>query len=189
MHIMIDLETMGNRPNAPIVAIGAVFISKWAVQEKHGFYATVDLRSAVDGGGVVDPDTVMWWMRQSKTAQDALSNTQAQSNKLPDVLDRFEGWMNASATIINGSEGLQDIKGIWGNGATFDNVILRETYARLGRKFPLPFWLDKCYRTVKGAHPEVMLSRTGTHHNALDDAITQAEHLFDINEVAGGIYL
>lgn len=26
-HLMIDLETIGNKPTAPIVAIGAVFLS------------------------------------------------------------------------------------------------------------------------------------------------------------------
>jgi len=189
MHIMVDLETMGNRPNAPIVAIGAVFMSNGVVYEKHGFYATVSLRSAVSEGGVLDPETVMWWLRQSKTAQDALEDTQDVSGQIRAVLDRFESWMYHSVAHIADDDMLDGINGIWGNGAAFDNVILRETYARLDRRFPIPFWLDKCYRTVKGAYPQVGLVRTGEHHNALDDAITQANHLVDINEVAGGVFL
>lgn len=27
-HLMVDLETMGTNPNAPIVAIGAVFLTQ-----------------------------------------------------------------------------------------------------------------------------------------------------------------
>jgi inhibitor of KinA sporulation pathway (predicted exonuclease) len=33
---------------------------------------------------------------------------------------------------------------------------------------------------VKNLHPEITMNRTGTHHNALDDARNQAQHLIDI---------
>jgi inhibitor of KinA sporulation pathway (predicted exonuclease) len=42
------------------------------------------------------------------------------------------------------------------------------------------FWNERCYRTVKNQYPDVKLTRTGTYHNALDDARTQAEHLVQI---------
>ena len=74
MHIMIDLETMGTRPDAPIVAIGAVAFRPDS-QHKDGemelggiygtFYMTIDLAKSVREGAVIDPDTVMWWMQQS----------------------------------------------------------------------------------------------------------------------------
>jgi exodeoxyribonuclease VIII len=51
---------------------------------------------------------------------------------------------------------------------------------------PWPFWKDKCYRTVKGIWKDIKLDRVGTHHNALHDAESQAEHLIAINRAAGG---
>jgi exodeoxyribonuclease VIII len=48
------------------------------------------------------------------------------------------------------------------------------------------FWKDKCYRTVKGMYPDVKMERSGTHHNALDDAFYQTLHLIAINEVSNG---
>jgi hypothetical protein len=66
---------------------------------------------------------------------------------------------------------------IWGNGSTFDNVILRSAFAAAGLEYPVRFWADQCYRTKKNEFPTVPLVREGTHHKALDDAISQAKHL------------
>ena len=72
---------------------------------------------------------------------------------------------------------------MWGNGATFDNVILANAYRGAGLPVPWKFWNDKCYRTIKGFFPQIKLQRIGTHHNAQDDAESQAWHL--INMVGG----
>ena len=172
MHIMIDLETMGTRPDAPIIAIGAVAFDAEGIGRE--FYENVDLGSAVNSGAKIDANTVMWWMQQSDEARAALVGKEEQYS-ITGALVEFSKWMC-----------LDDISGVWGNGATFDNVILRESYLRAAVMCPWPFWKDKCYRTVKGAYPDVTLERTGTHHNALDDARTQAEHLVAINKVHGG---
>jgi inhibitor of KinA sporulation pathway (predicted exonuclease) len=43
---------------------------------------------------------------------------------------------------------------------------------------PWKFYNDRCYRTLKAMYPHIkMPKRTGTHHNALDDAISQVNHL------------
>ena len=173
MHIMIDLETMGTRPNAPIVSIGAVTFNGAGIGGE--FYRNVSLKTSVAGGGIIDPDTLMWWMGQGDEARAAL--TDGGSGGLTYALDDLAKWMPIG------------VKGVWGNGASFDNVILSETYIRAGMQCPWPFWKDKCYRTVKGMYPDVALERSGTHHNALDDARTQAEHLIAINTASGGIIL
>ena len=66
------------------------------------------------------------------------------------------------------------------------NIILSEAYQRIGTSAPWPFWKDRCYRTMKNMHPGVQMERAGTHHNALDDAKTQALHLMRINDEFGG---
>lgn len=173
MHIMIDLETMGTRPNAPIVSIGAVTFDADGIARE--FYRNVDLKTSVAGGGVIDPDTVMWWLRQDNPAREAL--TDEAGIAITYALDDLTKWFPTT------------VSGVWGNGASFDNVLLSESYIRAGMQQPWPFWKDKCYRTVKGMYPDVALERSGTHHNALDDARTQAEHLIAINTAAGGIIL
>lgn len=165
MHVMVDLETMGTRPNAPIVAIGAVTFDVNAVYDE--FYVNVDLESAVnDGHAVVDPKTVQWWMEQDTAARAALREDR---KKILTALYMFRDWLKPD-----------EPEGVWGNGATFDNVILSEAYRRLNLTSPWPFWADRCYRTMKNMYPQIELERVGTHHNALDDAKSQAAHLIKI---------
>lgn len=165
MHIMIDLETMGNTPDAPIVAIGACRFDRTGVSEESAFYETISLASAVDGGAKMEASTVLWWMEQDAAAQAEIIGAKSD---LSGVLCDFTHWVKKI-----------DADGVWGNGAAFDNVILAQTYRRYGQPAPWPFWLDRCYRTVKSLS-KVPIDRQGTHHNALDDAISQAKHLVEI---------
>lgn len=177
MHIMIDIETMGTRPTAPIVSIGAVAFDDKGIHKK--FYRVVNLESAVAGGGIIEPSTVMWWLTQSEEARVAL--TDDIDEPLSVVLEAFALWI----TDLPG--GPSAVRGVWGNGATFDNVLVAEAYKRLDMLAPWPFWKDRCYRTVKNMFPAVELVREGTHHHALADAETQALHLIEISKAAGGL--
>lgn len=161
--VMLDLETMGRGPDAPIIAIGAVqFDVEAGIGES--FYRTVDLRSSVDGGAVIDPDTVLWWMKQSDAARGAFRDG---GEPIGAVLDAFRDWLPARPRV-------------WGNGAGFDNVILAAAYRRSGRIVPWEFWHDRCYRTIVALHLDMRRAQAGTHHNALDDALSQAMHLVEI---------
>ena len=180
MHIMVDLETMGTRPNAPIISIGAVSFNADGIQQK--FYRNVSLHSSVRSGAVIDPSTVMWWLRQDAQARAALEDAQdgpdgGGAHSLEDSL-RDLGQLRCTYG--------DELKGVWGNGATFDNVIIQESCRRLGVPQPWEFWLDRCYRTVKSMYPNIKMERDGTHHNALHDARSQAVHLIKINKAAGG---
>jgi len=147
MHIMIDLETMGTRADAPIVSIGAVAFDAKGIDRE--FYCTVSLHSAVRSGAVIDPSTVMWWLGQDKIAQDALTDRQDDAVGLEEGLRHFMQFVCSYG---------DNLKGVWGNGATFDNVIMHESGKRCG--VPMwEFWKDKCYRTVKGLYPEVKMER------------------------------
>lgn len=173
MHIMIDLETMGTAPGSAIVAVGAVFFDAEGVHET--FYQTCTLDSAVGAGLSMDPGTIMWWMKQGDAARDEIITAM---NTMPNVLKSLADRIRIAKVV-----------GVWGNGATFDNVLTRVAMEKCDINVPWGFWQDKCYRTVKGAHPDIELVREGTAHKAIDDALSQAKHLIAINKAAGGIYL
>jgi hypothetical protein len=165
-NIMVDLETMGNRGNAAIVSIGAVRFDKDGLHEE--FYKVVDLDSSVMAGMDIDVSTISWWLAQGPEAQKIFSSSTPKTS-LKAALTDF------AAFIRTGAE-------VWGNGADFDNVILKSAYNAIGMTLPWKYWNNRCYRTMKGLYKQVSLKRTGTHHNALDDAKTQAEHLIRIFE-------
>ena len=169
IDIMLDLETMGNGPNAAIIAIGAVAFSPETQALGAEFYLHVDLESSVQAGGVMDPSTVLWWLKQSGEARAAF---EGKGESLVSSLMTFSAWVRTLGEV-------GEIK-MWGNGAAFDNVILSTAYRYTGLLQPWPFWNDRCYRTVKALHPGVKAEKVGVAHNALDDAKSQALHLMKI---------
>lgn len=168
VRVMVDLETMGTGPTAAIIAIGAVVFDDYAVSSS--YYQTVSLGSSVSVGLTMDPSTVMWWMAQSDAARGEFA-TSGQV-EITEALATFSVWLAKNV-------GDREVE-IWGNGASFDNVILRNAYETVGRAVPWMFWADRCYRTMKAMRPDIRMERTGTHHNALHDAESQAEHLIRI---------
>lgn len=174
IHVMLDLETMGRGPDAAIVAIGAVVFG--IPPDGRGyigptFYRVVDLDSAVFHGGVMDASTVLWWLDQSEEARAALRDDGAEHIDV--ALRALLAW-----TLSLGASPC-----VWGNGAAFDNVILRRAYERLDIPTPWVHWDDRCFRTVRAENRHVPAPpREGVHHNALDDAMHQARHLLAIWE-------
>lgn len=173
--VMLDLETAGQGPDSAIIAIGAVQFDPAAGIVTERCYLPVDLASSVAAGGVIDPSTVTWWMRQSDAARTELTRPAIQ---IGSALDAFAVWL---ARIGDPAK-----TEVWGNGAAFDNIILAGAYKRIGRAAPWPFWNDRCYRTVKSLFPAIKLERAGTHHNALDDAESQSLHLMQILKAMQG---
>lgn len=160
--VMLDLETMGNGSNAPIVAIGAVEFDEDSGEVGRDFYRRISLESSVALGTVMDPSTVLWWLQQADAARAELTNQQGRVS-IEAALTAFDNWIDATALV-------------WGNGADFDNVILANTYRAAGGQAPWKFYHNRCYRTLKNLMPEVPFARAGTAHNALDDAKSQAVH-------------
>lgn len=168
-NIMIDLETMGTEPNSAIIAIGAVQFDP--VKKKLGeeFYRIIDLESAVQCGGVINPSTVLWWMQQSDEARSAFARKgETMPNALIDFM-RFALDCAVKKDLI-----------VWGNGADFDNVLLASALRNAGIEQPWMFYNNRCYRTLKNLKPTIKMKRSGTHHNALDDARDQTLHLFEL---------
>lgn len=175
-HIMLDLETLGAGPSAAIIAIGAAEFNLTTGDIVSTFYQNVDLDSAVRAGGEMDPATVLWWMGQSDLARSALTK---KGLRLRDVLSAFSAWVLSRESLPELTESeVREQTCVWGNGAGFDNVILREAYLRLDARPPWDWRLDRCYRTVKALAPHIPAAPpSGVRHHALDDAINQAKHL------------
>lgn len=166
MHIMIDLETMGQRFDAPVVSIGAVYFDPETGRLGDDFYAAIDITDAFRWGRP-DGSTVKWWMQQDALARIAATEGE---EELKSALTRFSAWYTPRSPV-------------WGNGATFDISILEYAYGRLGGKQPWAFWDVRDCRTIKdiGSHLNVGTKvQKGVAHNALDDAKSQARWVSEI---------
>ena len=175
VHVMVDLETMGKKNNAPIVAIGAVVFDPATGSIGESFYKVVCLESSVNWGAVIDPSTVIWWLKQSSEARSAIVNDDA--IPLQDALLQFREFV--SDNVAGGSKKAQ----VWGNGASFDNSILRSAYDCIAEDYPWEYWNDRDVRTMVelgqaiSFDPKTTIPFEGSRHNALADAIHQARYV------------
>lgn len=175
VHVMVDLETMGKKHNAPIVAIGAVVFDPATGSIGESFYKVVCLESSVNWGAVIDPSTVIWWLKQSSEARSASVNDDA--IPLLDALLQFREFV--SDNVAGGSKKAQ----VWGNGASFDNSILRSSYDCIAEDYPWEYWNDRDVRTMVelgqaiSFDPKTTIPFEGSRHNALADAIHQARYV------------
>ncbi|EGI4570695.1 3'-5' exoribonuclease [Escherichia coli] len=168
-HLMIDLETMGKNPDAPIISIGAIFFDPQTGDVGPEFSKTIDLETA---GGVIDRDTIKWWLKQSREAQSAIMTDEI---PLDDALLQLREFIDENS----GEFFVQ----VWGNGANFDNTILRRSYERQGITCPWRYYNDRDVRTIVELGKAIDFdARTaipfeGERHNALDDARYQAKYV------------
>ncbi len=122
-NLMIDLETMGkNRINQsfPLARCSS------PRNRRHGqeFYTVVSLGSAMKQGATPDGDTILWWLKQSSEARAAICIDDTLS--ISDALSELNHFINRHAANTKYLK-------VWGNGATFDNVILRGAYDEQGK--------------------------------------------------------
>lgn len=174
-HLMVDMETMGNGPDAPIVSIGAVFFDPSTGNTGAEFYRVVSLESSMSFGMKPDASTIQWWLKQSSEARSAILVDEAMG--LREALELLADFIAENAA--NGSHTVQ----LWGNGCSFDNVILRRAYALTETPFSVPFWNDRDVRTMVelgksvGINPRYDIPFEGDMHNALSDARHQVKYV------------
>lgn len=161
--VMIDLETLSTSPDATILTIGAVKFNPFGedlnenAMEK--FYAKIDLDSCDKLNLKVDQDTIDWWSKQSKEAQEEAFS----------IEDRIDV-VDAANQLYKFCWGA---KRVWSHGAGFDIIILENVFRKIQKAFPWQYWQVRDTRTIfdlgiNANRPPVL------KHHALEDAWNQA---------------
>lgn len=169
-HLMIDLETLGTAPNAPVLAIGAVFFAPATGALGEKFYADIDVEDAMRFG-TMSGSTFKWWMQQSDAARAAA---------IKGTMFAQEAFATFRKFIYDGCSSQRHLRP-WGNGASFDISIMDYAFNRItGNPAPWNFWNVRDVRTIKelGELKSPFTGKLqGTAHNALDDAVFQAGYV------------
>jgi DNA polymerase III epsilon subunit-like protein len=172
-QIIIDLETLSTRPNACIVSIGAVaFTIKDGITEE--FIINIDAASSKKFGLHLDPDTIDWWKKQSPEAIKSWQNNPVSLDKALHMFCDFYGPTSCP---------------VWGNGSSFDITIMESALYAIGwdkrdgvvkgSHLPWKFWDIYDLRTITNLFG-VKVTKTQVNHNALHDAIAEANTLLGI---------
>lgn len=180
-HIMVDLETRGTMAGCIILSIGAVEFNPLTEELGKEFYTVISTPDSKERYLREEQGTMDWWAKQSEEARKVLAESEhPDAPALPQALAHFNQWLSSIGTTNSFR--------IYGNGADFDNPILINAYDAGGVKPFFGTWGGRCYRTLKNLDElfgdalkfhklDKERHRTGTHHNALDDAKSQALHL------------
>ena len=163
-QLMVDLETLGTTADAVIMSIGAVkFDLESGEIDDAAFYASISVDSNLELGRRVDESTLIWWFKQPAASQQVFHEPK---ETLTDALAQFSDWVGSGDYEV------------WSNGADFDIPMVAHACRQCGIEAPWKFWNSRCYRTYKNlpGAKNVTMQRKGVAHNALADAIMQAEH-------------
>lgn len=161
--IMIDMETLDITPTASILTIGAVKFDPFGDDIKEPssdkFYARIDLDSCDKLGCTVNPDTIDWWSKQSKEAQDEAFSPENRIDIETALRDLYKFCWGA--------------KRVWSHGAGFDIIICEHLFRKINKSIPWQFWQVRDTRTlfdlgIDPNRPPVL------KHHALEDAWNQA---------------
>lgn len=172
-HVSIDLETLGTRFTAAVLAIGAVQFDPSTGAIGQTFYREIDLASAIKSG-TISAQTLQWWMTHpnAKEARERLFKNKEEKVSLATALDALATWIRGLGSPC-----------VWGNGATFDISILEHAYLKgaVGLSEPWHYTNIRDMRTIVDVAryfewlPSKQVGQVGTSHNALDDATFQAK--------------
>lgn len=161
--VMLDLETLGTRPDCAIMTLGAVKFNPYNIDSDPGpgIYLKMDLEEQLIMGRTVDDGTIEWWARQ-------------------DAQVRTEAWEGGDRSSIQDlkqelNRFLVGVDEIWCQGPVFDIAILEDLYRSQKWGFPWNFWQIRDSRTLFKVVNYRLESGRDQAHNALLDCVYQAE--------------
>lgn len=160
---MVDIETLATGPEAAVISIGVAAFDDEAIVASGG----IQIASG-DWHGLIDPDTVKWWLQQSPEAQ---RNTFFGTTTAKKAAEQFAFFMKEHG----GDE-------LWANDPSFDCVILRRWWQRTtgNSRFPSHYREERSCRTIfaEARRAGIDLQAAwvgGLAHSAESDAICQAK--------------
>lgn len=166
--LMLDLETLSTSSNALILSISAVQFDFHTGEIGKEFNFRPSIQQQIVKGAAIDGNTLEWWLMDNLEAFGELRKIICKP--VDEVISELNEFIRTN-----------DIQTIWGNGCTFDNVILRNMYLRHSKVFPLNYFVDRDVRTIVDVfnieRNDIVFK--GIKHNSIDDCKHQIRYITD----------
>lgn len=160
--VMIDIETLGTKPDCVVLTLGAVKFSPYnMIEPGPGLYMRLDVDEQTARGRSVDEGTIAWWGKQKPDVRE-------------EALGEGPDRVKMETMIADLNRFLVGVKNIWAQGPLLDIVVLENIYRQCER--PVPWWYYKVRdsRTVFAMHGDPRVRGKEGLHNALEDCVSQA---------------
>lgn len=168
--VSIDIETLGTNPDSIILQIGIVGFNPETGAIGPKVNTNIDLERSLAEGFGLTADTFYWWLKQDRRAGATLQENRCHPKTVCTQLEKY---------ILTYTVGPADVR-VWGNGAAFDNAIVKNHFQKFGIEVPWQFWNDRCARTLFALNSHIPRVKPKIAHVAGYDAVAQAETIMEI---------
>jgi len=180
-HIMVDVESLGKKPNAAIVSIGAVVFDPYAFPTLGEQFEVYICPGLVESAGFgIEQETLDWWHlpEQAEAAKISLNGETSPE----EAMHLFADWLNQQGEKAN--------RIIWTKGQDFDIPKIENHFERFGIEIPYEYQNKADVRTVfrlakRNGFDVNTLLRPEPEHTALWDAVYQASAVHQANIMLG----
>lgn len=157
MHAMLDIETLGTNPDAPVLSAAVVYFDPETGETFGAAKFVFDVRQQTDRP--INFDTMKWWMSQSAEA-----SAHWREAKTYDGLEQFAAFCSKYERVT-----------WWANSPAFDEVIMSSLLRGAGVRVPWNFWTWRDVRTIKAFLFDKSKPQNNNAHDPLDDCLAQIE--------------
>lgn len=146
IDIILDLETFGISTDAPVIQIAAATfdLNTGEIDDWYAFNELLDI--AHTDSLNVNGSTLAFWFDEKRPGNiDVLTKFVNSDKGLSDndLWVKFHTWL---LDLVKSNRD-KSVK-IWGNGISFDVMMIKYNFDRLGLKFPIAFWNERDVRTL-----------------------------------------
>ena len=162
IHYMIDIETLGNGPEAMVLSIAAVKFDEEKVINTIELYP--DLTEQHSKGQKIDIDTLQWWMKSPQILQNYLEKPRKSLVCCYHQLAFF---------LFQKDESTQ----IWAKSPRFDLQILENLWKNCPVLWDYRSQGDVRMAEFKLKQKQIALTRPEQAHNSLSDCMAQVANV------------
>lgn len=145
-NLMLDLETLSTEPGGVILTIAAIEFNLETGETGREFLWKINLKDSVEAGFKIDPDTLIWWLKQNPEVfkDNVIPDGMTQPLKvvMEDIVNVFRYTLSPKICV-------------WGNSNRFDLGIL---IPYLNQVTDRPVWRfsnERDVRTLVALCPEI----------------------------------
>ena len=184
---IVDLESLSRKNTGALLSIGVILFDQEFNEVDEPFFEAIELQSCLDVGCHVEADTFYWWMQQSDGAREALFGTKALDDRDNDIYVRknLSHVLHLLTTYLH----KYNVRGIWGNGASFDLGMLQNAYHAVGKQIPWKYSFERDIRTIVAMRPSIKKTIVEHSdilaHHPVDDCRLELEYLSAIFDEIG----
>lgn len=171
--VMLDIETMGFRPECVVLTIGAIKFDPYnpGLEPHSGFYQRLNVDQQLELGRTVDESTMEWWSQQTESVRE-----EAFADEDRVALVDFAKDLNKYMVGVDN---------IWAQGPTFDFVIIENLFRMLDVPVNWQFWQIRDSRTLFQVAGDPRKADRAEAHNALADCYYQAKGVQEVFKQLG----